>query len=186
MNLSCPGEVYDGLIGKNPALGGGREKNGESDSAPCGRTTKTGFPRHFEYGPVSQLEAAIGINDRRRSPSERPASRRSKSARTTSSQSSEHAPPRLPGSPRLPRAVRSNACCTKSAKTATTTKKAASSHIITNLGTAIGVLRNSRLHRPGGRPRVLQPAGVILPGSDTLQKKLNDALEAAIDGKKIR
>jgi lysophospholipase L1-like esterase len=57
INLGCPGEVSDGLIGHNEAFGGG--PGAEFD--PCAWHNVDGFPLHFEHGSSSQLEAAYGI-----------------------------------------------------------------------------------------------------------------------------
>lgn len=56
INLGCPGELSDGLIGHNEAFGGG--PSAEYD--PCAYHNTDGFPLHFEYGSSSQLEAAFG------------------------------------------------------------------------------------------------------------------------------
>ena len=57
IDLGCPGELSDGLIGHNEALGGG--SGAEFD--PCLYHNVDGFPLHFEHGSSSQLEAALGI-----------------------------------------------------------------------------------------------------------------------------
>jgi len=57
INLSCPGETSSGLIGHNVSFGGGP---GASFN-PCGWHNSSGFRRHYEYGSVSQLEAAAGL-----------------------------------------------------------------------------------------------------------------------------
>ncbi|HXN38190.1 MAG TPA: hypothetical protein VN892_09130 [Solirubrobacteraceae bacterium] len=57
IDLGCPGEVSDGLIGHNEAFGGG--PGAEFD--PCAYHNVDGFPLHYEHGSSSQLEAAFGI-----------------------------------------------------------------------------------------------------------------------------
>jgi lysophospholipase L1-like esterase len=57
VNLGCPGEVSDGMIGHNEALGGGAS----AEFNPCAYHNVTGFPLHFEHGGSSQLEAAVGV-----------------------------------------------------------------------------------------------------------------------------
>jgi len=57
INLSCPGETSSGLIGHNVGFGGGAG----AEFNPCGWHNSSGFRRHYEYGSVSQLEAAAGL-----------------------------------------------------------------------------------------------------------------------------
>src|ERR1700704_3317611 len=57
LNLSCPKETSTGLIGHNVALGGGPR----AAFNPCAWHNEVGFRRHYEYGSVSQLEAAVGF-----------------------------------------------------------------------------------------------------------------------------
>jgi hypothetical protein len=57
LNLSCPGETSDGLIGHNAHLGGGAG----AEFNPCGWHNTDHFRRHTEYGSASQLEAAAGM-----------------------------------------------------------------------------------------------------------------------------
>jgi len=57
INLSCPGETSSGLIGHNVAFGGGAG----AEFNPCGWHNTNGFRRHYEYGSVSQLEAAAAF-----------------------------------------------------------------------------------------------------------------------------
>lgn len=57
VNLGCPGETTDSLIGNGP-LGGAVDPTGES---PCGYH-KAGYPLHHEYGGgKSQLESALEV-----------------------------------------------------------------------------------------------------------------------------
>ncbi|HEY2216715.1 MAG TPA: hypothetical protein VGH21_04410, partial [Solirubrobacteraceae bacterium] len=57
VNLGCPGELSDGLIGHNEAFGGGPS----AEFNPCAYHNVNGFPLHFEHGSSSQLEAAFGV-----------------------------------------------------------------------------------------------------------------------------
>lgn len=57
INLSCPGETSSGLIGHNVSFGGGAG----AEFNPCGWHNTDKFRRHYEYGSVSQLEAAAGL-----------------------------------------------------------------------------------------------------------------------------
>ena len=56
VNLGCPGETSDGVIGHNVALGGGAG----TEYNPCAYHNADGFPLKYPYGGASQLEAAIG------------------------------------------------------------------------------------------------------------------------------
>jgi len=70
VNLACPGETSNGLIGENPLLGGEvstEEEDppaafqGPGDWHPCAYHNADGFPLHAGYGKLSQLETAINI-----------------------------------------------------------------------------------------------------------------------------
>jgi hypothetical protein len=65
INLSCPGETSKGMIGNGPLAGNLEAAKAETHftggEAPCGWHNSSGLPRHFEYGSVSQVEAALGI-----------------------------------------------------------------------------------------------------------------------------
>jgi lysophospholipase L1-like esterase len=57
VNEGCPGETSDGLIGHNAALGGGPG----AEYAPCAYANVEGFPLHYGYGTASQLEEALSF-----------------------------------------------------------------------------------------------------------------------------
>jgi lysophospholipase L1-like esterase len=70
VNLACPGETSNGLIGENPLLGGQVSTEAESPPAPfqgpgdwhpCAYHNADGFPLHAGYGKLSQLEDALSI-----------------------------------------------------------------------------------------------------------------------------
>ena len=56
VNLGCPGETTNGLIGENPALGGAKD----AAHKPCGYRAQ-GLPLHDTLGLSSQLEEAMSI-----------------------------------------------------------------------------------------------------------------------------
>ncbi len=61
-NLACPGELSKGLIGDGELAKGLEEAHEFSEGeAPCGWHNVDGLARHYEYGGASQLEAALGI-----------------------------------------------------------------------------------------------------------------------------
>lgn len=181
LNLSCPGELSDGLIGTNPLLGGGQQANGVSDSNPCGWHNGFGFPRHVEYGSVSQLEAGIGIV-------------------TTPGTygTAKYATLQIGSNDEL--AV-VKACSTPAYLTLHSFpngliecllhevseagyyyEKGAFFHIIHNIGDTIGVLRSQGFTGEVAVLGFYNPQSQILPGSDTLQKELNAHLGGAIKG----
>ena len=70
VNLACPGETSNGLIGENPLLGGEISTEppsppapyqGAGDWHPCAYHNQDGFPLHAGYGSISQLEDAVSI-----------------------------------------------------------------------------------------------------------------------------
>lgn len=70
INLACPGETSNGLIGENSMLGGQMSTEAEDPPAhfqgpgdwhPCAYHNADGFPLHAGYGKLSQLEDAISI-----------------------------------------------------------------------------------------------------------------------------
>jgi len=65
INLACPGESSKGLIGNGPIAAAleahAAETHFTGGEAPCGWHNSSGLPRHYEFGAVSQLEAAVGI-----------------------------------------------------------------------------------------------------------------------------
>src|SRR6478736_6300110 len=56
VNLGCPGETTNGLIGENPALGGAKD----AAHKPCGYRAQ-GLPLHDSLGLSSQVEEALSI-----------------------------------------------------------------------------------------------------------------------------
>jgi hypothetical protein len=173
-NFSCPGELTAGMLGHNPALGGaaGAENN------PCTWHNVFGFPRHTEYGPVSQTEAMIG-------------------ALTT------------PGAPPV-HLITINMGANDELKIVSMCKEKSYdeangftggpfeclvveagekghfypgglfAHIIHNIGTVIGVARHYGYTGVIGILGYYNPQAEILPGSDSLQKKLNEVFESVV------
>jgi hypothetical protein len=182
INLGCPGEVSDGLIGENKALGGGGQGNGKPDSSPCDYHKK-GFPLHFNYGaPPSQLETAIGIVT---APGTFGATKvvtlnigsndelAVVKACTTPAYLEEHG---FAGGP--------FECLTVEAgESGTYYEKGLFHHIIANTGDAIGVLRNFGYTGPVAILGFYNPQAFILPGSDSLQKQLNEVFEGVVASK---
>jgi lysophospholipase L1-like esterase len=197
VNLGCPGEVSDGLIGENPSLGGGGEGGGKPDSKPCAYHNEDGFPRHFEYGSSSQLEASIGLvsgkpfgetkyvtinigsNDElavvHACLSESYEASRGMTKGVNECLSVEAGPP----APEEGKEEFEGDML----KGHQYYKGGLFPHIITNVGTAIFVLRE--VAHFGGEIGVLgfyNPQAIVLPGSDSLQIELNKAFEEEIGG----
>ena len=176
INLSCPGEVSDGLIGENPALGGGQLANGKSDSAPCAWHNTDGFPRHFEYGPVSQLEAAIGIVT---APGTFGAT---KDVTINIGSNDELAVVHACEEPSYDSAHGftgglDECLVTEAGESGTYYEKGLFHHVIANIGQTIGVLRHYGYTGPVAILGFYNPQAELLPGSDGLQKKLNETFE---------
>jgi lysophospholipase L1-like esterase len=196
INLSCPGEVSDGLIGTNPAIGGGgtKENGAVSDGSPCLWHNAEGLPRHFEYGSVSQLEAAIGIvtgsigggalgstkfvttqigsND--------------ELAVVGACESAKYDEERgFAGGLDECLIVEAGESGTRpgAAKEAPYYEKGLFHHIIANTGDEIGVLRAEGYTGEVGVLGFYNPQAIVLPGSDTIQQKLNETFEAEIKPK---
>ena len=170
VNLGCPGETSDGVIGH--ALG-----NAGPEYNPCAYHNLAGFPLHVAYGGASQLEAAIaavsnpsvpvklvtiniGSNDELETVSkcQNPAYDAEQGFTgglfeciTVEAGLSGH---EYPGG--------------------------LFKHIITNVGTVIGVLRAYGYAGPVVVAGFYNPQAELLPGSDALQIKLNEAFEGTI------
>jgi lysophospholipase L1-like esterase len=176
INMGCPGEVSDGLIGENPALGGGGTKNRgkESDAEPCAYNNT--FPLHFEIGPASQLEAAIGVVT---TPATFGAT---KDVTINIGSNDELAVVHACESPTYEEergfVGGLDECLTVEAtEEGTYYEKGLFHHIIANVGDVIGVLRHEGYTGPVGILGYYNPQAIILPGSDAIQKKLNETFE---------
>jgi lysophospholipase L1-like esterase len=183
INLGCPGETSGGVIG-NGELGTGLEELRASKSesalhvsAPCGYTYTDGFPLKTNLGGASELEYAVGLllhgvkisavtinigsNDELASvakcenPSYDAEQGFSSFVQCLETEASE-AGHEYPGG--------------------------LFTHILTNIGVDIGVLRE---YGYTGKVVVLgfyNPQALVLAGSDELQEALNAHLEGAVAG----
>ncbi len=179
IDLACPGEVSDGLIGENALLGGGGEGNGKADDAPCAWHNVDGFPRHVEYGAVSQLEAAIGAVTNPAVP-----------VHYVTIQIGSNDELAVVAACENPSYLSAHSfvggldeCLVHEAgEEGYYYKGGIFKHIITNTGDAIGVLRHYGYTGPIAVLLFYNPQAIVLPGSDGLQKSLNEAFEATIGG----
>ncbi|HEY7836085.1 MAG TPA: hypothetical protein VIB59_01385 [Solirubrobacteraceae bacterium] len=175
VNLACPGEKSTGLIGNGPvaeALEAKKEENGfTGGGAPCGWHNSSGFERHTEYGTVSQLEAAIGTIE----------AYGAANVKDVTLQIGSNDELQKLGECSNPTYLEAHGFmsflqCVE-VEAATTLFPT----IIRNIGLTIGVLRNAGYAGPIGVLGFYNPQAFLVPTSDLLQKKLNEALEATIE-----
>lgn len=180
VNNGCPGETTDSLIGNGP-LGAHLDPTGTS---PCGYHSQLGFPLHHEYGAgQSQLENALQVI------AEHPTSTK---AITLNIGSNDE----LAAVHKCETEVREEYEAEGKSKYGATPTEAVSSctgshakelfeHIIHNIGSTVYAIDHGASF--GGvnytGPIVLMgfynPQSFLLPGSDALQKALNENIEAA-------
>ncbi len=177
VNLGCPGELSDGLIGHNEAFGGGP---GEEFN-PCAYHNVTGFPLHFEHGSSSQLEAAFGVVSANPSAT--------KVVTINIGANDELKIVSLCQNPAyLEEQEFSNflECVeTEAGEAGRFYPGGAFHHIIANTGQAIGVLRAAGYTGPVAIVGFYNPQTFILPESDLLQEVLNFSFEEAITEGKL-
>jgi lysophospholipase L1-like esterase len=191
VNYACPGETSNGFIGENEALGGGKSTTNnkrETDWHPCSYHNQSGLPLHASLGSHSQLEELlatlkegapahpvklitinIGSNDELASISQCEEEVTNEFTETGKSKYDKGGGPK--------EAVTN--CIGASAGSKTFP------HILNNIGKILGAIDSSN---PGGGHYtgaiVLEgfynPDTFVLPGSDALQKNLNQAIEANI------
>jgi lysophospholipase L1-like esterase len=191
VNYACPGETSNGFIGENEALGGGKSTTNnkrETDWHPCSYHNQSGLPLHASLGSLSQLEEIlatlkegapahpiklitinIGSNDELASISE---CEEKVTEEYTNEGKSKYDKGGGPAE-----AVTNCIGATAAEKTFP--------HILNNIGKILGAIDSKN---PGGGHYtgaiVLEgfynPDAFVLPGSDVLQKNLNQAIEANI------
>lgn len=168
-NLACPGETSDGVIGH--LLG-----NEEAAYDPCGYHNTDGFPLKYNYGTASQLEAAAGIVE-----SGIPV----KLVTINIGSNDELAIVAKCESP----AYLAEQGFSGGLDECIVTEAGLSgheypgglfTHIIENVGTIAGVLREVGYTGPIDLLGFYNPQAELLPGSDALQIKLNEAFEGEI------
>ena len=182
LNISCPGETSEGLIGNGP-LGTGIEELRASKSesplsvnAPCAYHNLAGSPLHTEIGFGSELEAAgailkgpatvtavtlqIGSNDELHAVAfcENPA------------YDYEH------GFGSLIACIENEV----GPKSIQYPGEGVFVHILVNIGVSIGVLREEGYKGTIVVLGFYNPEAIVLPGSDALDKALNEGLEGEV------
>jgi len=174
VNLGCPGETSNGVIGH--ALG-----NPGAEYNPCAYHNLAGFPLHVPFGGASELEAAIGAVSNPGMPVKLVTINIGSNDELASVGKCEN-PAYLaeqgftgglleclvtevgPGGHQYP-------------------GLGVFGHIITNVGTVIGVLRAYGYAGPVVVAGFYNPQAELLPGSDALQKAFNETFEGYIAGK---
>jgi lysophospholipase L1-like esterase len=174
INLGCPGEVTDGLIGHNEAFGGG--PSAEFD--PCAYHNTDGFPLHFEHGSSSQVEAAFGIV------SSAPSA--TKLVTINIGSNDELKIVHLCEDPKYREEqgyeALTQCILEEAAEGGHFYPGGAFHHIISNTGHAIGAVRAAGYTGPIALLGFYNPQTFILPGSDILQQVLNENFEETIAG----
>jgi len=176
-NLACPGEASKGLIG-NSTLAASLGPEFPETEAPCGWHNGAGFPRHVEYGGISQMEEAVAL--------------------ITAGKEVGGAPVKD-----ITLQIGSNDELHKLGECATEAyliahsftsfiecveKEAAKTlfpAIVHNIGLDVGVLRGAGYTGPIAILGFYNPQAFLVAGSDTLQKSLNEAMEATITAGKF-
>ena len=172
VNLGCPGELTDGLIGHNEAFGGGAG----AEFNPCAYHNVTGFPLHFEHGSNSQLEAAFGI-----------VSAAPSATKVVTINIGSNDELKIVSMCENPAYLAEQGY---EAVTQCIIEEAGPSghfysggvfhHIIANTGQAIGVLRAAGYTGPVAVLGFYNPQTFILPSSDVLQNRFNEIFEEVI------
>jgi lysophospholipase L1-like esterase len=172
VNLGCPGELSDGLIGHNEAFGGGPG----AEFNPCAYHNVTGFPLHFEHGSSSQLEAAFGV-----------VSANPSATKVVTINIGSNDELKIVSLCENPAYVAEQGyeslfeCIgTEAGEEGHFYSGGLFKHIITNIGQTIGVLRSTGYTGPAAVLGFYNPQSFILPGSDALQELLNSFTEQVI------
>ena len=176
VNLGCPGELSDGLIGHNEAFGGGSG----AEFNPCAYHNVTGFPLHFEHGSSSQLEAAFGLV------SAEPSATKAVTINIGSNDELKIVAlcenPAYREEQGFPTTELGVTICiaTEAGEEGHFYPGGAFHHIIANTGAAIGTLRAAGYAGPVAVLGFYNPQTFVLPGSDALQARLNEVFEEVI------
>jgi hypothetical protein len=174
VNLACPGETSKGLIGNGPIseelLANAEKTHFTGGEAPCGWHNVDGLPRHYEFGGVSQLEAAVGLITGG-------AQVKDVTLQIGSNDElhklGECASPEYDGAHGFSSFIE----CVEAEAKATLFPT-----ILTNIGDTIGVLREVGYAGPITILGFYNPQAYLVPTSDTLQAALNTAAEEEIAG----
>jgi lysophospholipase L1-like esterase len=195
VNSACPGETSNGYIGENELIGGQKstepsvppgEIQGLGDWHPCAYHQVDGFALHYSLRTLSQLEEVLSILK------EGKAAHPVRAITLNIGSNDE-----LAGIATCKKEVKEEFESTGKSKYGATPEEAVINclgasatkitipHILKNIGDILGVIDSTE---PGGghyaRAIVLvgfyNPDSFVLPGSDALQKGVNEAIEKEI------
>ncbi|MGO9489759.1 MAG: SGNH/GDSL hydrolase family protein [Solirubrobacteraceae bacterium] len=174
MNLACPGETSKGMIGDGP-IAEGLEAAKETThftggEAPCGWYNEDGFPRHVEFGGVSQLEAAVGIIESGAQVKDVTMQIGSNDELHKLAECASEAYLTAHGFTSFIECVEAEA------------KNTLFPQIITNLGLTVAVLREAGYGGPISILGFYNPQSFLVSSSDQLQKSLDEALDSTVAG----
>jgi hypothetical protein len=168
INLACPGETSSGLIGHNVSFGGGAG----AEFNPCGWHNTNGFNRHYEYGSVSQVEAAANLINN--NPEKQAAAIGLVSINIGSNDELHVLGLCRSAEYRTAHSFTSEAECVEKEAPALFGK------ILSNIGHSIGVLRTVGYTGDVVVFGFYNPFGVLAHATDALQKALNENLEEQV------
>ncbi len=191
VNDGCPGETSNTLIGENEAIGGKKStepsgSNGLGDYHPCPYHFEDGFPLHNSLGSLSQLEGALSILKEGHPAHEVKAitlgigsndelAAVAQCEKEVGEEFTKEGKSKYGETPTEAVQI----CIVDTAESTTFP------HIVKNIGDIIGVLDSTESgggHYTGAIVLLgfYNPYAFVLPGSDALQKALNEALEKEI------
>jgi hypothetical protein len=172
INLACPGETSKGLIGNGPIsealLANAEKTHFTGGEAPCGWHNSSGLPRHFEYGSISQLEAAVGLITG------------GTQVKDVTLQIGSNDELHKLGECASPAYDEAHGFMSFIECVSVEAEKTLFPTILTNIGDTIGVLREAGYTGPISILGFYNPQAYLVPTSDVLQSKLNEAAEATI------
>ena len=181
-NLACPGERSVGLIGNGPVaeslIANAEVTHFAAGEAPCAWHNETGFPRHVEYGTVSQLEAALGLIAAGKEEGGAP-------VKDITFQIGSNDELKKLGECASPAYLSAHGFSSFIECVQVEAAKTLFPSIINNIGLVVGVLRNAGYTGPIAILGFYNPQSFLVAGSDPLQKSLNEAMEATIGAGKF-
>jgi lysophospholipase L1-like esterase len=175
VNLGCPGETSDGLIGHNEAFGGGPGP----EYNPCAYHDLAGYPLKTAIGSSSELEAAAGLIE----------SKNDGEVTAVSLQIGSNDELQVVGKCENPKYLAEHsfpsivACIGHEAgPEGFAFSGGVFAHILNNIGASIKVIRGAGYTGTVLLIGFYNPDATILAGSDGLDKVLNESLEATVAG----
>jgi lysophospholipase L1-like esterase len=183
INLGCPGETSGGVIGNGP-LGTGLEElraykseGALHVSAPCGYQNVDGFPLKTELGGASELEYAVGLLEHGVNITAVTINIGSNDELASVAQCENPAYDAEQGFKSFVECLE-----TEASEAGHEYPGGLFTHILTNIGVDIGVLREYGYKGPVVVLGFYNPQALVLAGSDELQEALNAHLEGAVAG----